>query len=427
MNPFWSVSLFWIASALFVVIALAFVLPPLLRRRSESKKPDRRDINIAVYRDQLKEMEAERANGLLSEEQFKIAKLELEARLAEDALLQEPVAEAPRSESRKLGYALGVLLPVAAFTLYFWLGNPTSLVAIATAGNAAQAQAQSAAGGHDIAKMLEKVEAKVRANPDDGPAWVMLARTYAAMDRWSDAARAFERATKLMPKEAAVLSGYAEALAILNDRTLKGKPMELVQKALELDPNDMKALELSAIQAFQEKNFVQAADYFGRLYRLLPADSQGSQYAQDILAGQKEAMRLSQSGVSGLDTIDQGKKEASPTAGATIQGRVDIAPALKSQLSGKEAVFLFARPGQSGPPLAAIRITADKLPLSFELNDSMSMIQGDGLSQHKVVMLFARVSKTGNPVPQPGDLEGMAANVKVGATGVKITIDHTHP
>ncbi len=425
MNPFWTVSLFWIASVVFVVVALAFILPPLLRRRSTAEKPARRDINIAVYRDQLKEMEAERGNGLLSEEQFKIAKLELEARLAEDALLQEPVAEAPRLDSRKLGYALGVLLPVAAFALYFWLGNPTSLVAIATAGNAAQAQ--SAAGGHDIAKMLKKIEAKVKANPDDGPAWAMLAKTYAATDRWSDAARAFERATKLMPKEAAVLSGYAEALAILNDRTLKGRPMELAQKALELDPNDTKALELSAIQAFQEKNFAQAADYFGRLYKLLPAESQESQYAQDILAAQKEAMRLSQSGVSGLDTINQGAKEDSHPADATIQGRVDIAPALKSQLSGKEAVFLFARPGQSGPPLAAIRTTADKLPLSFELNDSMAMITGNGLSQHKVVMLFARVSKTGNPVPQPGDLEGMAANVKVGATGVKITIDRLHP
>lgn len=411
MNPFWSVSLFWIASVAFVGIALAFVLPPLLRRRAESDKPARRDINIAVYRDQLKELEAERANGLLNEAQFDSAKRELETRLAEDALAPDAEAHAPRAEGRKLGYVLAVLLPVAAFGLYFWLGNPTSLMAIAEASHA-----EKTPGAHDLGEMLKKIETHVRANPDDGKAWAMLAKTYAALDRWDDAAKAYGRAVKLLPKEAAVLSGYAEALAIVNNRNLEGEPIAWVEKALEIDPNDVKALELSAIHAFQQKNFAQAAYYFKRLYKLLPPDSP---YAEDILSAQKEAMRRA----TGGGTAPEPQAPAASPAHARISGTVDIAPALKAKLSGTERVFLFARPGESGPPVAALRTTADQLPLAFELNDAMAMIPGNSLAQYQHVVLTARVSKSGNPVPQPGDLEGSVADVKVGATGVKVLID----
>jgi len=83
MNPFWTVSLFWIAAVVCVAIALAFVLPALLRSKAAAGKASRREVNIAVYRDQMKELEADRTNGLVSEEQFQIAKLELEARLAD--------------------------------------------------------------------------------------------------------------------------------------------------------------------------------------------------------------------------------------------------------------------------------------------------------------------------------------------------------
>jgi cytochrome c-type biogenesis protein CcmH len=120
-------------------------------------------------------------------------------------------------------------------------------------------------------------------------------------------------------------------------------------------------------------------------------------------------------------------KAASVAQGAAIKGRIDIAPALKSRLADTDVLFLFSRPGQSGPPVAPIRARAGQLPLEFELDDSTAMTAGNTLSQHKQVMLVARVSKSGNPMAQPGDLEGTLANVKVGATGVKIMIDQARP
>ncbi|HET9463754.1 MAG TPA: c-type cytochrome biogenesis protein CcmI [Thiobacillus sp.] len=427
MNPFWTVSLFWIATVVSILIALAFVLPPLLRARTAAGKAGRRDVNIAVYRDQLKEIEADRTSSLISEAQFQTAKLELEARLADDALSADDTPELSHGSSRKLGYSLGAVLPAAAFGLYFWLGNPTALIAIADAQFASAQPAMAATGEHDFMELIRKVEEKTQANPDDGEAWTMLAKTYAATERWPEALQAYDKAIKLLPQDASVLSGYAEALAITNNRVLTDRSMELVRKALEIDPEDRKGLELAGIQAYQVQNFVQAGNYFKRLYQLLPPESP---YAQDILAAQQEAERLAQTGMADGSPAKPPPADASPAAvaaGAAIKGRIDIAPALKSRLAGTDVLFLFARPGQSGPPVAAIRASASQLPLEFELDDSKAMNPGNTLSQHKQVMLVARVSKSGNPMAQPGDLEGIVANVKVGASGVKIMIDQTRP
>lgn len=429
MNPFWAVSLFWAATVVCIIIALALVLPALMRTRAGSTPAARRDVNIAVYRDQLKEIETDRANGTLSSEQFESAKLELEARLADDALAPDDTPEPSRVGSRKLGYTLGAVMPVAALGLYFLLGNPGALIAVAEAQpGAAQPAVAGVPGDHDIMKMIQQVEDKTKANPDDGEAWAMLGKTYAAVEHWPEALVAYEKAIKLLPQNASVLSGYAEVLAITGNRVLTGKPMELVEKALEINPEDIKGLELAAIKAFQDKSYATAGVYFKRLYKLLPPESP---YAQDIKAALEETDRLVKQGMTGLDTLSNpppaDDKTAAKASGGTIKGSVDIAPALKSKLGNKDVLFLFARPAQGGAPVAAIRTNTGTLPMEFELNDGMAMNPGNVLSQHKQVELVARVSKTGNPMAQPGDFEGTVSNVKIGASGVKIVINQTRP
>jgi cytochrome c-type biogenesis protein CcmH len=281
---------------------------------------------------------------------------------------------------------------------------------------------------HDFTKMIQRVEEKTRNNPDDGEAWSMLAKTYAAVGQWPGALQAFEKAMKLLPGDASVLSGYAEALAIANNRVLAGKPVELVQKALEIDPEDIKGLELAGIHAFQTQRFEQASVYLKRLYNLLPPNDP---YAQDILATQKEAERLAFPGLAGMGSPDISpavtESRSSPVQGGRVAGRVDIAPALKSRLDGSATVFLFARPGAGGAPVAAVRSTVDSLPLEFSLDDSMAMNPVNVLSQHMEVALVARVSMSGNPMSQPGDFEGSVSGVKVGTTGVKLLIDRVLP
>jgi cytochrome c-type biogenesis protein CcmH len=203
MNPFWTVSLFWIATVVCVVVALAFVLPALLRARVAAGTAARRDVNIAVYRDQLKELEGDRANGLIPEDQFQTTKLELEARLADDALGVDAAPEPARESNRRLGYALAGILPVTAFGLYFWLGNPTSLIEIAAAPTHSEPKLNPNAPmrEHDIQKMVQQVEAKVKDNPKDGDAWDFqdLRRHGALAESWKSYQLAVARERRLSP------------------------------------------------------------------------------------------------------------------------------------------------------------------------------------------------------------------------------------
>ncbi|MDP2431071.1 MAG: c-type cytochrome biogenesis protein CcmI [Pseudomonadota bacterium] len=425
MNPFWTVSLFWIAAAICVLVALAFILPPLLRKKEIEAKAARRDINIAVYQDQMKEMESDRASGLLNEAQYQAGKLELEGRLAEDALVKTDSVMAPVA-SRRLGFTLAGVLPVAAFGLYFLMGNPMSLISIAEAqANPAMAESGVVPGEHDVMKMIQQVEEKTKTDPNDVAAWAMLGKTYAVVGHWPEALLAYEKAYKLKPDEPAIMTGYAEALAISRDRVMKGEPIQLVLKALEKDPDDIKGLELAGINGFQEKNFAKAAYYFKHLHKQLPPDSP---YAQDILAAQKEATRLSRTAMTGMDNLgDQEPAAAAAGPGATLHGKVDITPALKSKITDTDVVFLFARSAEGGAPVAAIRATAVKFPLEFELNDKMAMNPDNRLSNFKKVTLTVRVSKSGDPMGGAGDLEGTLAGVAVGSKDIKLVIDKVHP
>lgn len=421
LNPFWTVTLFWGAAAVCVAIALAFVLPPLLRKKARVAKAARRDINIAVYRDQMKELAADRANGLLSEEQYQTSKVELEGRLAEDALAQDAQEKAPeQTGGRKLGYALAGILPAAAFGLYFVMGNPTALTAIAEA-QANPAMNPEAQGQHDIMKMIQQVEEKTKTDPNNAEAWAILAKTYAAVGHWPEALQAYEKAYALKPDTPSIMTGYAEALAITNNRVLQGKPIQLVLQALEKDPEDIKGLELAGISAFQDKGYAKAAYYFKRLLKLVPAESP---YAQDIAQAQKEANRLAMTGMTGMDNLsDPTAGEKPAAAGAVVHGHVEIAPALKARVSANDVVFLFARSAAGGAPVAAIRSNAGKFPLEFELSDAMAMNPDNKLSNFKEVSLTARVAKSGDPKGAAGDLEGTVAKVKVGSKNIKLVID----
>jgi cytochrome c-type biogenesis protein CcmH len=419
MNPFWTVTLFWIGAAVCVAIAMALVLPTLLRTRAGPGKAARRDVNIAVYRDQMKELEADRTNGLVSEEQFQVAKVELEARLADDALAPDASPEPGRESSPRLGYALGAILPIAAFGLYFILGNPTSLIEIASAPTRTEPVPEAGMAEHDMARMLKQVEEKVVANPEDGQSWAILARSYSALGRWPEAWKAYQFAIELLPETASLLSGQAEALAIINGRVLKGQPMVLVKRALELDPEDVKALELAGYNALQESNHAEAVVYLQRLLKLLPPDTP---YASNVQVAMLEAQRLA-SGGAPASPPQQNSSAAAPASDQVIRGSLEITPELKAKLGKDDIIFLFARPLQGGPPVAAVRGPAIQLPMDFELSDRLAMNPGNLLSMHKEVVLVARVSKSGGPMAQPGDLEGSVSGVKVGVSGVNLVID----
>lgn len=414
MNSFWSVTLFWIAAAAAIVLALAFVLPFLMRNSSvERSKAARRDINLAVYRDQMKDLNNELSNTQLTPEQFLASKLELETRAAEDALAEEERAAAPVA-SRRLGFTLALVLPVATIGLYAWLGNPSAFTAMAGGQPNTELSAQPTEA--DMLQMIERMEARAQANPNDAEVWEALITANAMVARWPEALKAAEKSLALLPNKPAVMTAYAEALAMSTNMIMAGEPMEMVNKALQADPNDPKGLELAGIHAFQNEQYAQAVVFLDQLQRLMPSDTF---YAQEILRMRNEAQRLAK--------LSNGQAEPVAPAAGSVAGSVDVAPALKAQLNAQSTIYLIARAGEGGPPVAAARVALGAFPFRFRLDDSMAMNPDNTLSKHKEVVLLARISASGNPVAQPGDMEGRLVGVAVGSQNVKLVIDRVLP
>lgn len=426
MNLFWSVTLFWGVAAAAVALALAFVLPFLLRHSNvERSKAARREINLAVYRDQMKDLNAELSSAQLSQEQYLASKLELETRAAEDALAHEDSAPVPVA-SRRLGFTLAAVLPAAAIGLYVWLGNPGALIAVANGPAALSAGAETTEA--DILQMIQQIEARAQANPTDSQAWEALATANAMMARWPEALKAYEKTYELLPTKPSVLSGYAEALAMTGNLVLAGRPIELVNMALQTDPNNPKGLELAGIHAYQNGEFAQAVAFLDRLQPLM---TPGTPYAEEISKMRNEAQRLAQLGggapatATGAGVSPDGQGVAAQRA--SIAGSVEVAAALQPRIGDQATVYLIARAGESGPPLAAARVAMGPFPLRFSLDDSMAMNPANTLSNHQEVVVIARISASGNPLPQPGDLEGRVTGVAVGAKDVKLVIDRVLP
>lgn len=404
-----SITLFWGLAISFTLLAAAFVLYPLFKRRSVADGCSRQQINIAVYRDQLHELERDHASGLLDGAQFEAAKLELASRLSEDAL-RDGDHEASRRGGRRLGIAVAAMLPVAAVGLYLWLGNPQAI----------SPPAEQAMGGHDVEAMLRSAEERAAANPNDPRPLLLLGRTYATLERWPEAVRAYERAVELLPGEAAILANYAEAIAFAQGRDLRGRPMELVQKALSLDPDEPTALHLAALHAFMEGDYTQASDHWRRLLKQLPADSE---QAEAVTQALNEAHQRAKAMGKPID------EPATPARdGPGISGRVELDPRLKERFRPGATLFVIARPmAGGGPPVAVLRTRVDRLPVDFALDDSLAMDPQQRLSEQSEVTLIARISASGQAMGASGDLEGRLTAVKPGERNVRLIIESVRP
>lgn len=436
MSGFGPASLFWVLLALFIAVALAFVLPPLLRRNVKSGVVDRKAVNVAIYRDQMEELDADLKSGELTADQFEGARLEIEKRLSEDVPLQENAAQTAES-GRWAGFAIAGMLPVMALGLYLVLGNPDAInLAQAGTGSSHGSGATGPQGEHDPSAMITALEAKLKENPGDSAGWYMLGRTYGALGRYEDAAKALGKTYELLPNDARVMADYAEALALAQGRRIDGKPLELLIKALEINDKEEKALELLGIAAYQKKNFAQAAFYWRQLLKVIPKDSD---YARDISAAAEEAEKAATE-LSGLgdkaqlgakaaqaEKMKQKAKQQPHGATPSVGGSVTIRNDLIAKVKSTDTVFVFAQAPGSKMPLASVKITPDMLPYKFNLDDALAMSPDNKISAQSEVVVTARISKSGQAAPQSGDLQGKSGTVKVGQQDVKVVIDSVLP
>jgi len=391
---------FWLIAVVFAAGALAYVLRPLIRR-ARGQVVKRSDANVAIYKDQLRELDAELAAGTLTPEDHSRARLELEARLLEDV----PAVEVERALAggRRAALVVGIALPILAVAIYFVTGTPRAL-----------SPQEPEVSAQQIDAMVARLAAKLRENPDDADGWKLLGRSYMVLGRFPEAVAAYAKAAEKSPRDAQLLTDFADALAMTRSEKLAGEPERLVQRALEIEPNNLKALALAGTAAYERQDYAKAAELWSRMLPLVPADSED---ARMISGNVEEARKLA--GIGGAE-------KPAPVAKAHpgVRGTVTLSPELKKQVKPDDQVFVFARAAEGPPmPLAVMRAKAGDLPLAFALNDSMAMAQGLKVSAYTRIVVTARVSKSGSAKPAPGDLQGASAPVANDASGVKVLID----
>jgi cytochrome c-type biogenesis protein CcmH len=368
-------------ATLLTVLLVGWLLWPARRRGAVSA----REANLSIYRDQLRELDADRSAGKIAAEDYDRSRREIERRVLEDAVPAET------GTRRGLPWAAVAVVPVLALAVYLVIGSPRVI----------QRDAEHTVSAQQIEAMVARLAARLRENPDDVDGWKLLGRSYSALQRFPEAADAYARAATRAPRDAQLLADFADALAMARGQTLQGEPEQLVLRALEIEPKNLKALALAGTAAFERKEFQKAADIWKRMLDVVPA---GGEDARAVQANIDEALALKGSRV--------------------LRGEVRLSEKLKARASPDDLVYIFARAAE-GPamPLAVMRKRVRDLPASFALDDSMAMAPGAKLSNHPRVVVSARVAKSGTANPQPGDLQGTSRAVANDATGVRVVID----
>lgn len=396
---------FIVAAAAAVASVLVLLMRPYFGRLAPGES-SRAQLNAAIYREQFAKLEQDLGEGTLSQADYAQAKAELQRRVLEDtdvADQQSSVVGAPRKTM--IGIALAV--PIVAGALYLQIGTPAAMDPLAM---------QAAAAGHgqitspqELEQMVAALASKLEQEPGNLKGWSMLARSYKAIGRPVDAQKAFERAGSFIDDDPDALASYADVVAS-NAGTLAGKPTELIDKALRVDPNHPMSLWLKGTADFEQKKYPQAIATWERLVAMLQPGSDDARMLEGAINDARAKAGLPVAAV------------AAAQAGATIKGTVELDPALKAKASPDDVVMVIARRPGTRMPLAVLRTRAAALPLQFTLDDSLSMDPNSRLSSVNEIEVEARISKTGLAKQEAGDLLSQAQTVKLGADGVALRV-----
>lgn len=396
---------FWLAAGLLLLIALGFLLIPVLRERRAQQEEDRTALNVALYEERLAELQAQEAEGVLSRAQLDSAQAEAARELLADTDGTQPKV------NQRLGKVapavIALLVPVLAMAMYLHFG----------ASDKVELTSELAKPPTSVEEMTQRLERVVAAQPDSAQGLFFLGRAYMSQNRPADAARIFERTAAVAGREPQLLGQWAQALYFAAGKQWSAQIQALTDEALKADPKEVTSLGLLGISAFEGKRYQDAIDYWQRLLVQLPADD-GSRAPLQGGIDQAKA-RLVASGGQVAASPDAAK--APNTVG--IKVRVELGEALKAKVQAGDTVFVFARTTNGPPiPLAVKRLTVADLPVTVELADADAMRPDLKLSSYPEVQLMARVSRAGQPVK--GEWIGRGAPLASDTTAMQhLTID----
>ncbi len=410
---------FMLLAAVMLAAALAFVLTPLLRGpRANTANDARRLLGL---------LDASHASGILSDAEYAAKRAELGERL-----LGTLDAPPPPRRGYAIAVAIALILPAAAIVLYRIVGTPAALVP----GAETTAQAPADHGGN-MEQAIAALAAKLKQNPDDAEGWTLLGRAYEATQHFGEARDALKHAYDLAKGDPDVDVAYAEALALASPtRRIEGEPRQILDAALKAAPDNVRGLWLLGISEYQAKKYDSAIAAWKRLIGVLPKDSDIVPSVQQQIAraeaerdGKPLPAEEPQEANAATATEATSAPEPASASGAQLHVEVSMDPKLAGKLAPGDVLFVYAKAVQGPPmPLAIQRMDAARLPVTVTLTDGMGMLPSMKLSQFPQVVIGARVSKSGNAMPQSGDLQVLSNPVAVTTKEpIKLTIDQIVP
>ena len=426
--------MFWIFAIVLILIALAMILPPLFKKTA-LERDDRRDQNIQIAKEQLAELETSFANNEMENKEYLARRDELEQSLYSDVATEKVTTTEYARPSLISTVLIALMVPAIAFGMYAQYGN--NKAADPATVQASKNIPKKANGEPDIDAMVSGLRNKLDANPDNAEGWYMLGRSYMAIKRYSDAVYAYEQLYKLKSNDAKIMLFLADASAMANKGSISGRPSELIEKALKLEPTSVTGLWLGGMAAQQQGQHVKAIQRWKILIPLLEKKPEQVAELRALIAESKK--KMSPEAISNLaiaplvktDPIatDNINKTSNKIAKQTIADdkaiivTISLADQLKSQASETDTVFIYAK-AMAGPPmpLAAKRIQVKDLPITITLDDSTAMMPAMKLSAFPQVIIGARVSKSGNAIGVTGDLYTEKKSVALG-TKQSLVID----
>lgn len=266
-------TLFILIAVFMTVVAVLLIVIPFRKNKINPEKISlEQDENIAILRNQLRQFELDCQEGRISQEQLQESRLDIEKRLLQEerAIAADQLVLNGEQHQRNKKWStifIASTLPIGAIVLYLFVGSPLALYL----PEANQGQPQLTQ--QDIEGMVERLAQRLEKDPNNAEGWQMLGRSYAALQRMPEALAAYKKALALNPNNAPLLVDYADLLAFEN-KSIKGEPIRLVQKALQIDPNNLKGLALAGTASFETGDYKKAEEYWSKAKGLVPADSE---------------------------------------------------------------------------------------------------------------------------------------------------------
>ena len=393
---------FLIPALLLLILVLILLLRPLFFPAKESAT-SRRQMNAAIYREELDKLEADRTAGTVDADSYEQSHAEMRQRLFQDTDEADDLAVLGSPKKTIIGICLFVILLSAGF--YFYLGDASRI---------AEKNAEKPMTQESVEKMVAEFAAKMEKEPDNLKGWAMLARSYRILGHNAEAANAYARAGSFVDSDPQLLADYADVLAANADGNFAGKPQQLINKALALDPNNLLALWLSGTAAFNAQNYKAAVQSWEKLAKQLPPDTDETRAITASIAEARSKGGLPPASAPGIS--NQG-----------VSGQIGISSELQSKVKAGDALMVIARKPGERMPVAVLKTAVAAFPMNFVLNDALAMSPYALISQLPEVLVEVRISKTGMAMPESGDLISAPQTIKVGTTNARLMINQVRP